>query len=127
MPAVHHSAMVIVGRDAAARAEAREAVRNQIAFYGSTPAYHPVLASVGFDQIGPRLHDPSRSGDWSAMAALVDDDLVDAIAVTIDDPVTGAADLVNRYGDLVDRMGLNTPYRADSDLLAELATAVRGR
>lgn len=125
MPAIHHSAMVIVGHDAAARAEAREAVRRQIAFYGSTPAYHPVLESVGYGDIGPRLHGLSRSGDWTAMAALVDDGLVDAIAVTIDDPAAGAADLLSRYGDLVDRMGLNTPYAADPELLAEVGSAVR--
>ncbi|WP_082399931.1 TIGR03617 family F420-dependent LLM class oxidoreductase [Gordonia phthalatica] len=125
LTAIHHSAMVIVGRDDAERATAREAVRKQIAFYGSTPAYHPVLDSVGFGGLGPRLHELSRSGDWNGMTRLVGDDLVDAIAVTVDDVDAGAAELLSRYGGLVDRLGLNTPYTADPDLLAEIAAAIR--
>ncbi|EGD54310.1 oxidoreductase [Gordonia neofelifaecis NRRL B-59395] len=125
MPSVHHSAMVIVGHDDAERARARDAVRKQIAFYGSTPAYHPVLASVGYGDLGPRLHGLSRGGDWSGMTRLVDDALVDAVAVTVDDIASGSAELVSRYGPLVDRLGFNTPYTADPALLAGLAAAVR--
>lgn len=125
VPEVHHSAMVITGRDAADRAAAREAVRTQVAFYGSTPAYHPVLEAVGRAELGPRLHELSRAGDWTAMAQMVDDALVDAVAVTVDDIGSGAAELVDRYGPWVDRLGFNTPYRADPALLADLAAEVR--
>lgn len=125
LPAIHHSAMVIVGRDLGERTAAREAVRRQIAFYGSTPAYSPVLDAVGFGALGPRLRELSRSGGWDEMTRLVGDDLVDAIAVTVHDVDAGAAELLARYGGLVDRLGLNTPYDAEPGLLAEIASAIR--
>ncbi len=123
--AVHHSAMVIVGRDEAEIAAARAAVKAQIGFYGSTPAYRPILASVGFDDLHPALHSMSKTGDWAAMGRLVPDDLVDAIAVTVDDPRDGAAELLRRYGPHVDRLGFNTPYSADRGLLSAIAAALR--
>ncbi|MCF8589736.1 TIGR03617 family F420-dependent LLM class oxidoreductase [Gordonia liuliyuniae] len=124
-PTVHHSAMVIVGRDDVERAAARNAVRAQIGFYGSTPAYRPILDSVGFGDLQPRLRELTRAGDWKAIARLVPDDLVDAIAVTVTDPADGAAELLRQYGPLVNRLGFNTPYQADPDLLAELAVEVQ--
>ncbi|MCF8570138.1 TIGR03617 family F420-dependent LLM class oxidoreductase [Gordonia sp. HY002] len=124
-PAVHHSAMVIVGRDDTERSAARAAVRAQIGFYGSTPAYRRVLDSVGFGDLQPQLRELTRDGDWQAIARLVPDDLVDAVAVTVDDPAEGAAEILRRYGPSVDRLGFNTPYRADPDLLAGLAREVR--
>ncbi|MGB6245132.1 TIGR03617 family F420-dependent LLM class oxidoreductase [Gordonia sp. (in: high G+C Gram-positive bacteria)] len=126
-PAVHHSAMVIVGADDTQRAQAREAVRRQIAFYGSTPAYRRVLDAVGHGDLGPRLHELARSGDWDGMAKAVDDRLVDLIAVTVDDQDAGAAELVARYGTTVDRIGLNTPYQADPQMLAQVSAAIRRR
>ncbi|MGB3303931.1 TIGR03617 family F420-dependent LLM class oxidoreductase [Gordonia sp. (in: high G+C Gram-positive bacteria)] len=125
VPAIHHSAMVIVGHDDAELKVAREGVRKQIAFYGSTPAYRPVLDSVGYGDLGPRLHELSRTGGWSEMTKLVGDQLVDAIAVNAADPVAGAAELLRRYGPLVDRLGFNTPYQADPALLVNLSRAVR--
>ncbi|MCF8605430.1 TIGR03617 family F420-dependent LLM class oxidoreductase [Gordonia sp. HY442] len=124
-PAVHHSAMVIVGRDDTERSAARAAVRAQIGFYGSTPAYRRVLDSVGFGDLQPQLRELTRDGDWRAVARLVPDDLVDAVAVTVDDSADGAAEILRRYGSSVDRLGFNTPYRADPELLADLAREVR--
>ncbi|CQA12621.1 Probable oxidoreductase [Mycobacteroides abscessus] len=57
------------------------------------------------------------------MAALVDDDFVDTAAVTVTDPGQGARELQERYGDLVHRLGFNTPYRPDRALLPELLAA----
>ncbi len=123
--AVHHSAMVIIGDSDQEMEAARAAVRTQIAFYGSTPAYQPILASVGFADLHPTLHTMSKSGDWQAMGRQVPDELVDSIAVTIDDPHDGAVELLRRYGPYVDRLGFNTPYAADPSLLARLAAEVR--
>ena len=124
-PAVHHSAMVIVGRDDAERAAARDAVRAQIAFYGSTPAYRPILDGAGHGELFGRLNELSKRGAWAEMAAVVPDDLVDAIALTVTDPAAAATDLHERFGGVVDRIGFNTPYRADPEVMAEIARAVR--
>lgn len=124
---IHHSPMIIIGRDDAELASARAAVRKQLAFYGSTPAYWPILELHGRAEMGPELKERSKQGEWEAMAALVDDDFVDTAAVTVTDPGQGARELQERYGDLVHRLGFNTPYRPDRALLAELLAAFPSR
>ncbi len=73
--------LVASGRDAAELERARLAVRAQIAFYASTPAYRGVLDSCGRGALHPELHALSRRGEWRAMAGLVDDALLEAVAV----------------------------------------------
>ncbi|WP_078327841.1 TIGR03617 family F420-dependent LLM class oxidoreductase [Mycobacteroides salmoniphilum] len=117
---IHHSPMIIIGRDDAELASARAAVRKQLAFYGSTPAYWPILELHGRTEVGPKLKELSKQGEWDAMTSLIDDEFVDTAAVTVTDVVQGARELQACYGDLVHRLGFNTPYRPDRALLAEL-------
>lgn len=119
--AVHHSAMVIVGESEADRLQAREAMRRQIAFYSSTPAYWPILELHGRAELGPRLREMTKAGQWLEMASLIDDDFVDTVAVTVDDPKVGAARLRDRFDGVIDRIGFNTPYQADPSVLAAIA------
>lgn len=92
---IHHSPMIIIGRDDAELASARAAVRKQLAFYGSTPAYWPILELHGRAEMGPELKERSKEGEWEAMAALVDDDFVDTAAVTVTDPGQGRGNYRN--------------------------------
>lgn len=124
--AVHHSAMVIVGAGPNDRAAAREAIRKQIAFYASTPAYWPILNLHDRAAIGPRLREMSKQGKWIEVADVVDDELVDAVAVTVEDVESGATELRRRFDGVVDRIGFNTPYQADRAILGELGAALRG-
>ena len=67
-----------------AMAAAIAGVRNQIAFYGSTPAYRAVLELHGWADAADELYRLSRSDDpqrWSAMGSVVDDDMLHAFAV----------------------------------------------
>jgi probable F420-dependent oxidoreductase len=84
------------------------AMRNQIAFYGSTPAYHPVLELHGWLDLGLELNALSKSDrpdKWRAMGELVPDEVVDELAVTArKDDVRSA--LTERYGELIDRFTL---------------------
>ncbi len=103
------AAFVIVGDTELERARNAEAVRQQIAFYASTRTYEPVLASHGWEGIVPELHDRSLQGDWKGMAALITDEMLDAIAVS------GAWDSIGpklreRYAGLLDRVALYQPY-----------------
>lgn len=60
---------------------ALRSVKDQLAFYGSTPAYAPVLAAHGLDALHADLNRLSKNGKWSEMAALIPDDFVNEIAV----------------------------------------------
>ncbi len=57
-----------------------EATRRLLAFYGSTPAYRPVLDLHGWGELQPRLNAMSKQGQWAQMAGLVSDEMLTTIA-----------------------------------------------
>ncbi len=78
-------------------------VKRQIAFYGSTPAYKPVLDLHGWGSLHEELHRMSRRQQWSEMSELINDDVLHEFAVVGPaDTVTAA--LLDRYGDVVTRI-----------------------
>jgi len=64
------------GVDDAAVARMVEWVRYRVAFYASTPAYWPVLACHGLEDLGARLNRMTKAGQWDRIAAEVSDDVV---------------------------------------------------
>jgi probable F420-dependent oxidoreductase len=105
------ASFVVVGDTEQERAQNAEAVRQQIAFYASTRTYEPVLAPHGWEGITPELHRLSLANDWKAMARLITDEMLDAIAVSGTYESIGAA-LLQRYEGLVDRIALYQPYES---------------
>ncbi len=59
----------------------RDWVRYRVAFYGSTPAYLPVMSLHGWDDLAQKLNQMSKTGQWKKMAAEVPDDVVDEFGV----------------------------------------------
>ncbi|MEU4688793.1 TIGR03617 family F420-dependent LLM class oxidoreductase [Actinoplanes sp. NPDC023714] len=117
------SAMVVLGADPAQRARAEQAVRGQIAFYASTPSYRPVLELHGWGDLADRLAMMSRRQDWTAMAAEITDDVLDAFAVS-GDAAAVADGLRSRFGTSIDRISLYTPYEADRYQMAAVRAAL---
>lgn len=95
---------VMTGRDDAEIEESKAAVRQQIAFYASTPSYRPVLESSGWD-FGERLTALSKRGKWDEMAAQVPDEALTEVGVVAPVDRLGGA-ILERYGDRVQRVGL---------------------
>ena len=108
------SSFVVVGDTEAERAAARQAVKQQIAFYASTRTYEAVLAAHGWRDLAPQLHRKSIEGDWKGMADLVTDEMVDAFAVTGTYETVGTR-LRERYAGLLDRTAFYQPYQAGHD------------
>jgi probable F420-dependent oxidoreductase len=115
--------IVCVGRDAEEQAVADAGCRALLGFYGSTPAYRPVLEMEGRGDLQPELRDLSRAGEWDRMAEQVDDTLLATIAVR-GTPTDVAEQVARRYGDVADRIAVYLPYDAPDDLLAELLGAL---
>ena len=93
-------------------------VREQIAFYGSTPAYHRVLELHGWAALGAELNALAKTDAddrWVRMGELIDDDVLGAFAVVAEPDALGAA-IAQRYGDIVDRFNFYAPYDHDPDL-----------
>jgi probable F420-dependent oxidoreductase len=125
--AVHPQAIVAMGRTEVEVAAARAGVRALLAFYGSTPAYRPVLEVEGWADLQPELNRLSKSGDVAAMTALVDDTMLDTLAVA-GTPEECAAELHRRFGDVpgVERVCCYFPgYDPPLDQVAALAAALR--
>ena len=60
--------------------EDHEATRRLLAFYGSTPAYRPVLDIHGWGDLQPELHALSKQGRWADMGGLITDEVLHTIA-----------------------------------------------
>ncbi|MFI0352930.1 TIGR03617 family F420-dependent LLM class oxidoreductase [Actinomadura sp. 9N407] len=121
------SVMVATGRDEAELAESVEALRARVAFYGSTPAYRPVLAHHGWGDLADRLHALSkteRTGRWEEMARLVPDEVVHTIGV-VAEPDALAARIAERYTGLLDRISLNNAGKIPSHLLDAISAQLR--
>ena len=63
------------------RSQSAAAARKQLAFYGSTPAYRPVLELHGWGDLQTELNTPVQAGGWDEMADLIDDEMLDTFAV----------------------------------------------
>ncbi len=108
------SSFVVVGDTEKERAEQARMVKQQIAFYGSTRTYEPVLAAHGWQDLTAKLHRKSVEGDWKGMADLITDEMLDTYAVTATYDKLQAK-LLERYGDLLDRTALYQPYQPSLD------------
>ena len=101
---------------------AREAVRERISFYGRTVAYRPVLELHGWGELQDELI-AGRAQGKADLAALVSDEVVDAIAIT-GEPRTVVDRMRSRFGSIIDRTGFGVAGLADADL-AELLGALK--
>jgi probable F420-dependent oxidoreductase len=108
------ASFVIVGDNEKERAEQAQMVRQQIAFYGSTRTYQPVLECHGWGALTAQLHRKSVEGDWKGMADLITDEMLDAYAVTATYDQLHAK-VVERYDGLLDRTALYQPYQPKQD------------
>jgi probable F420-dependent oxidoreductase len=115
---------VVIGGDEASRAAAEAGVRERIAFYGSTPAYRPVLDLHGWGELHDKLNLLSRRQEWAAMGGLITDDVLNAFAVA-GDPQQVAAAIGRRFGDIISRVSLYLPYRADPAAVTAITAALR--
>jgi probable F420-dependent oxidoreductase len=119
-----HQFIVGVGADDAEVATAREAARMLVAFYGSTPAYLPVLDAEDHAHLQPELRARTRDGRWDELPSLIPDVLLDRIAV-VGTPAEAAAAIRSRAAGLADRVALSMPHTPDAPVLADLLEALR--
>jgi probable F420-dependent oxidoreductase len=94
---------------------ARTGTKQQIAFYGSTPGYHGVLRVHGWEDVGTKLNELSRKGEWVAMGELITDEMLETFAVVA--PPDALADaIIARYGEILDRLNFDAPYKSDPEV-----------
>jgi probable F420-dependent oxidoreductase len=110
---------VVTGTNEEEYEAARRGTKQQIAFYGSTPAYRGVLELHGWGDLQSDLNRLSKQGEWVQMGELVDDEILGTFAVT-GEPEEIPAKLLDRYGDVVDRVSFYAPYKSDPERWARV-------
>jgi probable F420-dependent oxidoreductase len=116
--------VVITGLDEAAFVQCREIVKMQLAFYGSTPAYRPVLDLHGWGDLHPELNRLSKAGKWQDMGELLDDEFLATFAIVAENPDDVPALFGERYGDLIDTWQC-TVNLTDDDAQADLVRRIQ--
>jgi probable F420-dependent oxidoreductase len=116
--------IVIAGMDEEAFAASREIVKMQLAFYGSTPAYKPVLELHGWGELQPELNRLSKRGEWQQMGELIDDDFLETFSLVCETPEQIVPRFTQRYGDLIDTWQC-TVELSDRDAQRELVSRVQ--
>jgi probable F420-dependent oxidoreductase len=109
---------VVIGDEA-------DAVRMQIAFYGSTPTYRPVFDAHGWDGLQEKLHGLMARGDFAAMSAAIDDAVLAEFAVLADSWDDAWRQIRERYDGVLDRVGVYALRSAADGEMSEVAEAFR--
>jgi probable F420-dependent oxidoreductase len=108
------SVFVITGRTGDEIREQRERMRQQLAFYASTPSYRVVLDVHGWGEVGERLSRLAATKRWAEMPALISDEMLAAYAV--EGPPGEIGVLVrDRYDSLIDRVAFYLPFEPGRD------------
>ena len=96
-----------------------EWIRMRVGFYGSTPSYWPVFEVHGLEDLGLKLNEMSKNGQWDDMTGEIPDDVVRLFAaVGRHDELVNA--ITERFGGLTDIVGLpdDTPPDVIQDIQA---------
>lgn len=117
--------IVVTGRSEEELTRSREAVRQQLAFYGTTPAYLPIFELHGYGDLHPELQAMARQNRWPEMAALIDDDLIETIAV-VGEPHEIAPRIRERLEGISRHVSLVNNRAPDPNHFAEVVAALHG-
>jgi len=115
---------VVTGTNEEELERARQGTKQQIAFYGSTPAYRGVLELHGWGDMQGELNRLSKQGEWAAMGDLVTDEILKTFAI-VAEPEDVPRQMLARYGDVLDRISFYAPYKSDPDRWSKVLDGFR--
>ena len=115
---------IATGPDEASVAKMFEWVRTRVAFYGSTPAYWPVLECHGLHDLGRKLNVMSKAGQWDQMSAEISDDVVRLFAA-VGTHRDLAGQIERRFGGVADAVTPSGGYGVHQDIPPDLIQDLR--
>ncbi|MEM7340571.1 MAG: TIGR03617 family F420-dependent LLM class oxidoreductase [Actinomycetota bacterium] len=104
--------------------KAKAAIKYRIGFYGSTPAYKPVLDLHGWGDLQPMLRTMTKENKWDQLGGEISDEMLETFAV-VGEPHTVAATIRARFGGVIDSVVLD-PATPPETLTAQME-ALRGQ
>jgi probable F420-dependent oxidoreductase len=102
---------IITGENEEEVERAKAPIRQQLSFYASTRAYHPVLEVHGWQDAGQQLFRLSMEGKWQDMAAAITDEMLEQFAIigTYDELVPK---IKERFSGLITTLGFSFGFGA---------------
>jgi probable F420-dependent oxidoreductase len=101
-----------------------EAVKQQIAFYGSTPTYRPVLDLHGWGDLHEQLNSLVQQAAWDRMSEVINEEVLHTFAI-IGTPEEAVAEIQRRYGDVITRIAIAIPEASDPSRWRDLFASLR--
>ncbi len=120
---VDYAPMLAIGTTDEELEKAIAVVRDRIAFYGCTVAYRPVLELHGWGALQDELIPLNRAHRRSDMVRLIDDDVLQTIAI-IGSPQEVVTEMKRRFAGVVSRTGFGGSA-INREELAELLSALK--
>ncbi len=117
-------AFTVTGVDEQSTEANREVIKKQLAFYGSTPAYRPVLEMHGWGELQTELNILSKRGEWDEMGRRITNDVLAEFAICAE-PSVLADRIDERLGGLLDRI-VCTAALANDDSQRTFVTRLQG-
>jgi hypothetical protein len=102
---------------------ARQNVKAQMSFYGSTPAYRPPLEHHGWGDLQPELNRLSKQGGWAEMTKLISDDRLDTFGVSGTPSEIGRK--LRRRNAGAQRINLMLVNETDPEAVSDLVAAIK--
>jgi len=116
--------IVAIGETEEELARSKNAARAHISFYGSTPAYRPVLESIGRGAVQDDLNALSKRGEWLEMAGRIDDEILEQVAV-VGRPSEVADQVRARYAGFADRIAMISQTALEPECWSDVVRALR--
>jgi probable F420-dependent oxidoreductase len=116
---------IVTGNTEPEMQQAAAGTRQQIAFYGSTPAYKGVLDIHGWGGLQEELNSLSKQGKWVEMGNLINDEILNTFAV-VGSPEQVAPELKRRYDDVIQRISFYAPYKSDPERWRRVISDLQG-
>lgn len=117
---VYSTTFLVMGDTEEELRASKDAARERIAFYGSTPSYRPVLESIGQAAAQDELYALAKAKRWKEMSAVIDDAILGKFAV-IGTPEQLPELVRARHGGRLDRISSYTGWPdLDPDRLAAI-------
>ncbi len=118
--------LVVTADDEESFEKSKLAARKQLAFYGSTPAYRSTLDSHGWGDLHLELNRLSKEGKWDDMTGLIDNEILETIAI-VGPRNSIAAKLRQRLDGIADGVSLTHNRAPDpaqwADIVGDLRAA----
>ena len=101
--------------------KSKAGIKHRIGFYGSTPAYKPVLDLHGWGDLQPMLRQMTKDNKWDQLGQPITDEMLETFAA-VGDPTEAATIVRDRVGGVADSVVLdsNLPAEALADQMAVL-------